>query len=103
MPGDQRGEGELGPDRGQPQVAGSDTVVPVGLEMVQERRDRGDAEVVLVEPGGRFPAPLVHEDLWRRCYFRKRVVRADPVVAPGLAVEPRAAVVESEPPLDEPL
>jgi hypothetical protein len=31
------------------------------------------------------------------------VVRADPVVAPGLAVEPRAAVVKSEPPLDDPL
>jgi len=35
--------------------------VPLVLEVVQERRDRGGVQVVPVEPGGRFPGLLVHE------------------------------------------
>jgi hypothetical protein len=39
--------------------------------------------------------PLVHEDLWRRCYFPERVVPPDPAGAPdGFAVPP----VAPEPP-----
>lgn len=58
----QRGEREQRTDRGQPHVPGPDAVVPVGLEMVEKRRDRGDVEVVPVQPGGRLPASPVHED-----------------------------------------
>ena len=57
----QRGVGEQRADRGQAQVAGPGAVVPLALEVVQERRDRDGVQVVPVELGGHLPGPLVHE------------------------------------------
>ena len=47
----QRGVGEQRPDRCQANVSGPDAVLPLVLQVVEERRDRGGVQVVPVEIG----------------------------------------------------
>ena len=53
--------GEQRPDRGQPQVAGSRPIVPVGFEMLQEGADHLHVEVGPVQRSRRFPGALLDE------------------------------------------
>ena len=50
----QRGVAEQGVDGGEPPVAGADRVVPVDLEVVQERGDQRRVEIGDVERGRRL-------------------------------------------------
>ncbi len=57
----QGGVGEQRTDRGQAHVPGPGAVVPLGLQVRQERRDRGGVQVVPVELRGQLPGPGVDE------------------------------------------